>query len=184
MEKKTTFLFFGKLALDFPELCESAREMAFGNAMAWINTGIKAFDSMGSIVKLCLDKNNTKLLKNEIDRFEETEEENREKLEQEFLMRKLNDINALKKDFEKGRKEMQKKYNEEKEEAYGQQLEERKALSNIMADMRAGLKEMIDLYDNRIKQIVKEGNFPQEEKRNMEDCKRLLIQQFKKNIDI
>lgn len=184
MDKKTTIHFVGSLIESFPELYENSQKMLSGNALSWINASIKAVDSIVGTVKLCLDKNNTKLLKNEIDNFDETEENNKKKLEQEFLMKKLNDINALKSDFEKRRNEIRKKYIIEKQDTYNQKREKQQAISNSMKEMRAGLKELIDIYDNKIQQIIKESEFCKSERNHMEDCKRLLMQQYIKNIDI
>lgn len=184
MDKKTTFHFVGSLIENFPELYENSQKMVSGNALTWINASIKVVDSIGNIVKLCLDKNNTKLLKNEIDCFGEAEENNKKKLEQEFLMKKLNEINVLRSDFENRRREIQRKYVIEKEDSYNQRREKWCAISNNMKDMRAGLKELFDIYDSKIDKIIEAGEFGTSEKRHMEECKRLLYQQFEKNIDI
>lgn len=122
MEKTTVLHFVGSLADEFPELLSSSYRMASGDVLSWINASIKVVDSVGGIVKLCLDKKNTKLLRDEIDNFDHSEHKYQSQLEQAFLMKKLSAVNEMKKDFEHNKKELIKKYTSEKNDIYSSEI--------------------------------------------------------------
>lgn len=180
MDKKTTFNFVGSLVQEFPELLLNSRRMASGDIISWVNASIKVVDSIGGIVKLCIDKNNTKLLNKELE--QEVKQQN--DLEQQLLKKKLSVINEMKNEFLKHQRELQQIYTEEKKYIYTSKIEEQEEISKIMSKMRSKLQNLIDIYDNELSKIYNSEEYTKSEKRYFEECKRLLLRQFEKNIDV
>lgn len=183
MDNKTKICFVGDLIQEFPEMIRASQEMATGNVFSWINAGIEVIGSAGKIVKLIMDKRNTKLLKKELDNFDAQEKERQNQLEQEMLMKEFSFIESVKADFEKNRKKLSEKIKAE-QSASCNKIQDKMEISAMMTGCRSKLKKLIDIYDKELSEIVKREEFSEKEKREYEECKRCLLQQFPKNIDI
>lgn len=184
MDNKTTFHFVGTLVHELPDMVINSQKMAEGNVISWVNASIKIADSIGGIIKLCLDKKNTKLLKNEVNNFNINEQKYQNQLEQEWLINKLSAIEDMKLNFEHQKKELSEKYNFEKNNEYSNKIKRKQEISSVMAEVRSNLKALIELYDNEILTMISTEEYSLKEKRHFEECKRLLIKQYNKNIDI
>ncbi len=184
MNKKTTIHFVGSLVREFPDLLSNSLGMASGDIISWVNASIKVVNSIGDIIKLCIDKNNTKLLNKELEHIDEQEIRQQNDLEQLFLKEKWSVINGMKKKFLEHQRELQKIYTEEKKYTYTSQIEEREEISKIMSNMRTELNKLIEIYDNELSKIANSEEYSISEKRHFEECKRLLLSQLKNNIDV
>lgn len=180
MSKKTSFCFFGEIIKDFPELMINSYKMAMGDKIAWVNASCKLATSVGDIVKLHIDKNNTKMLKTEIEKLET--ESSQENLEQEFLARKLEFIRGIQAEFASRQKELQVQYTNSKFLEYEAIITEQEAFEKIEICILSGLKQLIEICDEELAKLEKCCEFNLSEKRNLEDTKRLLYQQYIKHI--
>lgn len=184
MERTTTFRFIGSLAAEFPEMIINSKGMASGDALSWVNACLKIANSVGDIINLCLDKNNTRLIKEEVDNFEQKEQEKQDKVEQEILLAKRAMVLELKEKFEKNKKELSKRYTENKLNEYENLIQKNQEISEILKDVRSKLKTLIDIYENELSIILNSEEYSEKEKRKFEECKRLLYKQYNKNIGI
>lgn len=180
MNKKTTFCFLGDIVKDFPELMISSYKMAIGDKISWINASCKLASSVGDIIKLHIDKNNTKILKTEIDKL--NTESLQDSIEQEFLAKKLQTIREIQSDFENHQKELQVQYNDRKFFEYMSAITQQEEISKIETCILDGLKKLMDICDEELAKIEKDCEFNLTEKRNLEETKRLLYKQYIKHI--
>ena len=180
MNKKTSFRFFGEILNEFPELMINSYKMAMGDKVAWVNASYKLATSVGDIIKLYIDKNNTKILQTEVDKL--NEECSQENLEQEFLMKKLEFVREIQAEFANHPKELQTKYMKAKFLEYENAIAEQKAFEEIEACVLAGLKQLIEICDDELSKIEKNHESNYSEKRDLEETKRLLYQQYIKHI--
>jgi hypothetical protein len=176
MSRNTTFRFIGSIVQELPDLVSKSYEMASGDVLTWVNESLKVIDSMGKVVVLIMNKKKTKFLESEINSLYEEQEE----LDQELK----STIDDIKRNCENDRKKIQKIYSNRKKATIQAEIEYKLEISKAMASTRQEVKKLIDIYDEKIKQIIDSEVDFKNEKRNLEECKRLLQQQYNKNIDI
>lgn len=181
MDNKTTFRFVGSIVNELPNMITDSCKMSTGDVITWINASIKVVESVGKIVAHCIDKNNIKLIKNEIDDFNVNEQKYQEQLEQEMLVKKQSDIKAIEEEFKRKKIELSKKIQMDLSFSYSSELKRKEEISAALADTRAKLKTIIDIYNSAM--IQSEG-YSEKEKRDFDECKRLLLKQYYKTIDI
>lgn len=180
MNKKTSFCFLGEIVTDFPELMINSYKMAMGDKVAWVNASCKLAASVGDIIKLHIDKHNTKLLQTEVEKLDA--ECSQENLEQEFLAKKLEFVREIQGDFASHQKELQDQYTKLKCLKYETVIAEQKAIEQIETCVLTGLKHLIEICDEELSKVEKNCAFNDSEKRNLEETKRLLYQQYIKHI--
>lgn len=176
MNRNTTFRFIGSLIQEFPDLISNSREMASGNVLNWVNESLKVIDSMGNVVICIMNKKKTKFLESEVKNLCEEQK----KAEQELRCT----IDSIKYNCENDRKKIQQIDINQKKTMYQAKIENEKAISNSIASIRKEIKNLIDIYENEIKQIIDSKEDFKEEKKSLEEAKRLLLQQYNKSIDI
>lgn len=176
MSGNTTFRFIGSIVQELPDLAYKSYDMALGDPITWINQSLKVIDSIGSVVALIMTKKETKSLESEINSLYEEQEEFDRKLK--------SDIDDIKRNCENDRKKIQQIYSNRKKTAIQAEIEYNLEISKTMASTRQELKKLIDIYDEKIIQIIDSEQDFKNEKRNLEEYKRLLQQQYNKNIDI
>ena len=180
MNKKTSFCFFGEILNEFPELMINSYKMTMGDKVAWVNASCKLATSVGDIIKLHIDKNNTRILQTEVDKLDA--ECSQENLEQEFLAKKLEFVREIQSEFVNHQKELQIKYTKSKFLEYETAIAEQKAFEQIETCVLSGLKRLIEMCDEELSNIEKGCEFNSNEKINLEEIKRLLYQQYIKHI--
>lgn len=180
MNRKTSFCFLGEILKDFPELMINSYKMAMGDKVAWVNASCKLADSVGDIIKLHIDKNNTMILQTEVDKLDA--ECSQENLEQELLAKKMKFVREIQAEFANHQKDLQVQYTKTKYLEYENAITEQKAFEEIEIGVLAGLKQLIEICDDELSKIEKSHEFNSSEKRNLEETKRLLYQQYIKHI--
>ena len=176
--------FVGTITSEIPGIVKDSKGVVSGDVLSWINSCVRIVDSVSNIVGLCVDKNNTKLLKKGIDDIETDEKNYQNEMEQEVLKKRYDIIKKMKEDFKKNKKELVEKFTLEKTNLYSFDIQRKQEISNIMEKMREDLRSLIDLYDNEIAGMVSSEEYSVREKRQFDECRRLLYKQFNKNIDI
>ena len=180
MNKKTSFCFWGEILKDFPELMVNSYKMTMGDKVAWVKASCKLAVSVGDIIKLHVDKNNTKMLQMEVEKLDtECLQEN---LEQEFLAKKLEFVREIQGEFANHQKDLQIKYTKFKHSQYESVINEQEEFEKIKDCIRNGLNQLIEICDGELSKIEAGCEFDSSEKSRLEETKRLLYQQYIKHI--
>ena len=168
------------MALEIPDMALGTMAAAEGDVYAWYNAALKLVDGLGGLVSNHLDKNNIKMLKNEIENIGQSQQNNQEMLEQKLWQEHLTTINNIKEAIREKRAETQQRFTEENiakfsADNYSAKIEE------IRSDARIKLNEAIQLIDEKLTNLINED---EKEKKQFLEYKRLLLIQYNKLIFI
>ena len=175
--KKTTVKFLGRMALEIPDIAIETINAKNGDVFAWYNASLKLVGGLGGLVANHLDKNNIKMLKDEIANIDKTQKKEQVELEQTLWIKHLEEINKIKANIENERAIIQQMFTEENIALFNADISAE--IERCKEQTRRGLKEIIDLIDKKLVDLSGEDEI---EKNQFLEYKRLILVQYNKTI--
>lgn len=232
MNKKTAIRFSKALLKEMPSIALDTFGAAEGEVCAWIHTGERVIEALGSTVSMCIYHHSIKQLSKEAEEQMERNQQLFRESELQAMETYREQLKSMKEQLQNERAAVEKRIEEEKAELHRirsndqyqteirqqiqnatneklrmiqeQAAEERslaesrgnvarkqielqiaqqRLLSETVRTVRMQLKEVIDLYDQKLKDNPMLKELPQDARLRMDEQYRILLWQYRKNIE-
>ena len=180
MNRKTIIRFCGELANEFPELLSESKKLAQGDTLEIINSSVKIFTELSKVWGFVIEKNNSKVLSDNIEEIKQAKEESNEerirRTETILLEEKNRQINNYKQSLEKE----YSRYKQDYLNKTSGRITVNQTKEEVLMEINNRLRQILnDALDEKT-ELLKSRSLTKTSRRKVEECFRLLQREYNK----